>query len=100
MTWLAVPFLLLGTLLLVTGTIGFLRLPDFFTRMHAISKNDTLGALLSVVGLAFLTDDVLVALKLVFIALFMFVANPTATHALARAAILTGMRPWSRREKP
>lgn len=100
MTLLAAPFLISGALLLVSGTIGFLRLPDFFTRMHAISKNDTLGALLSVVGLAFLADDLLVALKLVLIALFMFIANPTATHALARAAVLVGMKPWTRKDAP
>jgi multicomponent Na+:H+ antiporter subunit G len=68
--------------------------------MHAISKNDTLGALLSVIGLALLVDDLLVALKLVLIALFMFIANPTATHALARAAVLVGMKPWTRKDAP
>lgn len=98
MNLLASLFLIAGALLLVSGTIGFLRLPDFFTRMHAISKNDTLGALLSVIGLALLVDDLLVALKLVLIALFMFIANPTATHALARAAILVGMKPWTRKD--
>jgi multicomponent Na+:H+ antiporter subunit G len=97
---LASLFLIAGALLLVSGTIGFLRLPDFFTRMHAISKNDTLGALLSVIGLALLVDDLLVALKLVLIALFMFIANPTATHALARAAVLVGMKPWTRKDAP
>lgn len=100
MNLLASLFLIAGALLLVSGTIGFLRLPDFFTRMHAISKNDTLGALLSVIGLALLVDDLLVALKLVLIALFMFIANPTATHALARAAVLVGMKPWTRKDAP
>lgn len=96
MTLLAVPLLLAGTFFLSASTLGFLRLPDFFTRMHAISKADTLGALLFVLGLACLTDDALVALKLVFVALFVFLANPVATHALSRAARRIGIVPWTR----
>jgi multicomponent Na+:H+ antiporter subunit G len=90
----------IGTFLLVAASIGFLRLPDFFTRMHAISKADTLGAVLSLAGLACLTDDLLVVLKLLLIGLFVFLANPVATHALSRAAVLTGMRPWVRGQGP
>ena len=91
--------LIAGAFLLSASTIGFIRLPDFFTRMHAISKADTLGAMLSVLGLACLTDDLLVALKLFLIALFVFLANPVATHALSRAARRVGVQPWTRSER-
>jgi multicomponent Na+:H+ antiporter subunit G len=96
MTLLAVALLVTGTFFLSASTLGFLRLPDFFTRMHAISKADTLGALLFVLGLACLADDLLVALKLIFVALFVFLTNPVATHALSRAARRVGIRPWSK----
>ncbi len=96
MSVLGALLLVAGTFLLSASTIGFIRLPDFFTRMHAISKADTLGAMLSVLGLACLTDDLLVALKLFFIALFVFLANPVATHALSRAARRVGIQPWTR----
>ncbi len=79
-----------GAFFLFTGTVGYLRMPDFFTRMHAISKADTLGALLSLLGAACCAGWSLAALKLVIVAVFIFIANPTATHALSRAAYLSG----------
>lgn len=96
MTALAVVLLIAGTFFLCASTVGFLRLPDFFTRMHAISKADTLGAMLSSLGLACLTTDPLLETKFLLIALFIFLANPVATHALSRAAVLIGIKPWMR----
>lgn len=96
MNVLGAVLLVTGTFFLTAGTIGYLRLPDFFTRMHAISKSDTLGALLSVLGLACLAGDLIVALKLCLIAVFVFLTNPVATHALSRAALLIGVQPWVR----
>jgi multicomponent Na+:H+ antiporter subunit G len=95
-------FLLVGTFFFTTGTIGLLRFPDFYTRMHATGKCDTLGALLSLIGLAlFILYDhfslmgFLTSIKLIFIAVFILLANPTATHAIARAAHDIGMKPWT-----
>jgi multicomponent Na+:H+ antiporter subunit G len=99
-TALGILFLLLGVLFLTAGTIGLVRLPDFFTRLHAIGKSDTLGAALSLLGVACLAGFSLVALKLAIIALFVFIANPTATHAIARAAALRGIQPWRKEEAP
>lgn len=87
-----------GVFFLIAGTIGYLRLPDFFTRMHAIGKSDTLGALLSLLGVACLAGWSLLALKFVIVALFIFLANPTATHAIARAGLLSGLVPWTRKD--
>jgi multicomponent Na+:H+ antiporter subunit G len=91
--------LIAGTVFLTAGTIGYLRLPDFFTRMHAIGKSDTLGALLSLLGVACLHGWSLLALKFAVVALFFFIANPTATHAIARAGLLSGVIPWTRHSR-
>jgi multicomponent Na+:H+ antiporter subunit G len=85
-----------GVFFLLSATIGYLRLPDFFTRMHAIGKSDTLGALLSMLGVGLLAGWSVTALKFVFVALFLFLANPLATHAIARAGMLAGVKPWTR----
>ncbi len=96
MTVVAVVLLVSGVFFLTAGTIGYIRLPDVFTRMHAIGKADTLGALLSLLGVACLAGWSLLALKFVVVGLFFYIANPTSTHAVARAALLSGVKPWMR----
>ncbi|MGE5843836.1 MAG: monovalent cation/H(+) antiporter subunit G [Syntrophaceae bacterium] len=94
-----------GILVLAFGVIGILRLPDFYTRMHAAGKTDSLGAVLVVLGFALYNGqslvlaDLLVSLKILFIAVFIFVASPTATHAIMQTAIALGVKPWSRKEE-
>ena len=86
--------LMLGGFLCVSGAFGLLRFPDFYTRMHAAGVTDTLGSGLVIVGLALQTEgDILVLAKLGFIFLFILIANPTATHALAMAALRGGLKP-------
>lgn len=85
--------LVAGALFAVAGGIGMLRLPDFFTRMHAASVTDTGGMLLIMLGLALQSGLSLVTAKLMLIALFLLFTTPTATHALAQAALHTGVRP-------
>jgi multicomponent Na+:H+ antiporter subunit G len=97
-TVIAAILMLSGAFFLLTGTLGFLRLPDIFTRMHAIGKSDTLGALLSLLGVACYIGWSLLALKVVAVAFFVCVANPTATHALSRAALLAGVQPWQKND--
>jgi len=94
---LAAVLLVGGTIFLVAGTVGYLRLPDFFCRMHAIGKSETLGTLLTLLGIGCLAGPTLLGLKFALIAVFFFIANPTATHAIARAGLLAGVEPWSRR---
>ena len=86
-------FLVTGALLAVIGGIGMLRLPDFFTRMHAAAVTDTGGMLLILLGLALQAGWSLVTAKLALIALFLLFTSPTATHALANAALRAGLRP-------
>lgn len=85
--------LLAGGVFCVIGAAGMLRMPDFYTRMHAASVVDTLGAGLILVGLALQAGLSLVSAKLAMIGLLIFFASPTSTHALARAALLRGVKP-------
>jgi len=82
-----------GGLACVVGAVGLLRMPDLFTRMHAASLVDTVGAGFVLLGLALQAGPTLVAVKLVMIGLLIFFASPTATHALARAALYRGVKP-------
>ena len=79
-------FLLAGSAFCVVGATGLLRMPDFYTRMHAASIVDTVGAGLVLAGLLLQAGPTLVAAKLLMIGALLFFASPTATHALARAA--------------
>jgi len=87
-------FLLGGVFFFFTATVGVLRFPDFFSRLHATGKGDTLAVLLCLIGLAIYEGFSLTALKIVFIAVFMALAQPTATHAISRAALRKGIQPW------
>lgn len=81
------------------AAVGVLRMPDFYTRLHAVSKAETLGVLLTAAALAVASGPSVLAIKIGFVAVFLFLANPTSTHAISRAAVRTGVRPW-RRERP
>jgi multicomponent Na+:H+ antiporter subunit G len=85
--------LVAGGVFCVVGAAGLLRMPDFFTRMHAASVIDTLGAGLILLGLLLQAPGWLVAAKLLAIALLLLFTSPTATHALAKAAMARGLRP-------
>jgi len=85
--------LLLGSFFCVVGAIGLLRMPDFYTRVHAASLIDTLGAGLILLGLLLQAGFTLVGVKLLMIALLIFFVSPTASHALTRAARLRGLAP-------
>ena len=82
-----------GGLFCIVGAIGLLRMPDCYTRMHAASVVETLGAGLIIAGLLLQAGFTLVAAKLVVMGVLILFASPTATHALARAAMARGVRP-------
>lgn len=93
--------LVLGGFLVITGTVGVLRFPDFFTRMHAAGVTDTSGSGLILLGLILQSDfQWLVISKLLFIMLFIFFTSPTSSHALAKAALHSGLKPWVRPTSP
>ncbi len=82
-----------GSIFCLIGALGLLRMPNFFTRMHAASVIDTVGAGLLLLGMMLQAGLTLVSVKLVFIGLLLFFTSPTATHALARAARARGIGP-------
>jgi multicomponent Na+:H+ antiporter subunit G len=98
-TVLSIVLLAGGLFFFTTATIGLLRFPDFFTRLHATGKGDTLAVLLCLMGLGLYEGVSLISLKIVFIGVFMFLAQPTATHAISRAALRCGLQPWIKKEK-
>lgn len=92
-----------GSAFALTGGLGVLRLPDFYTRLHAASLVDTAGVGLIFLGLMLQSDSWLVAVKLLLVLAFLFFTGPTAVHALAKAALGEGVMPWTRpdtRRKP
>lgn len=95
----AVLFLLGGFFFTAVAAIGVIRLPDFYTRLHASGKGDTLGIGLALIGLAFYHGYNLTSLKLLFIVVFIFLANPIGTHVLCKAAYRCGLKPWTQKEE-
>lgn len=82
-----------GSFFYLVGGIGLVRMPDLFTRMHAASVSDTLGAGLLLVGMMLAAGWSLVTVKLVVILGVLFFTSPIATHALAQAALAAGLKP-------
>lgn len=93
-------FLGLGVLTMLVGAFGVVRFPDFYTRLHAAGKGDTLGQGLVLFGLLLIAGFGFDAFKLAVIIFFVMILNATATHGLARAGWLAGMRPWLGGEEP
>ncbi len=99
MTLLIGVLLAAGLFFHAVAALGVLRMPDFYTRLHAVGKLETLGLLLTLAAVALWAGPGLTAVKVGFVAAFIFLANPTSTHAIGRAALRIGLRPW-RREAP
>ena len=91
----AIMLMLSGFFFFVTATMGLLRFPDFYTRIHATGKGDTLAVFLSLLWLAVYYGFSITSIKIVFIAVFMFMAQPTGTHAISRAAFRCQLMPWT-----
>jgi multicomponent Na+:H+ antiporter subunit G len=85
--------LLSGSAFVLVGGIGALRLPNFYTRMHAASLTDTMGTILILVGIMLQAGLTLATIKLFAILVFLLLTGPTATYALANAALLSGLQP-------
>ena len=105
MNWIVSALLIGGAFFFLIGTIGVLRFPDFYARLHAAGKCDTLAAILTLGGIALynLHDvtfaNVLVSCKVLAIIVFVFIASPTATHAITKAALLVGVKPWEKKKE-
>lgn len=85
----------LGGVSVLIGGIGALRMPDLYTRMHAASVTDSLGSILVLLGIMLQSGWSLATIKLAAILLFLLLTGPTASNALASAALLAGTRPMT-----
>ena len=91
-----------GLIFFFATTVGLLRFPDFYSRMHAAGKGDTLSSLLMLGGLALYEfhdidrATLLVGAKILLITIFIFMASPTATHAITDAGFESGVKPWQK----
>lgn len=88
--------LVAGLFLHFVAALGVLRMPDFYTRLHAVSEAETLGMMLVVAAVAVWAGPGLTAVKLLLVVVFLLLGNSTSTHALGRAALRIGLRPWQR----
>lgn len=85
-----------GCLFFLAGTVGLLRLPDVFTRLHALTKADNLGLGLIILGAAFQVDRWAELLKLGLIWALVLISGATVSHLIARSALLQGQQPWEK----
>ena len=86
-------FMLSGSFFVIIGAVGTLRFPDFWSRLHAVSITDSAGVLLLFAGMCMQAGFTLITVKLIIIGIFLFITGPTSTHAIANAALVSGLRP-------
>lgn len=98
MSLIAIVLILAGLFFLVVAAIGMLRLPDVFTRSHALSLTDSLGAFLVLAGLAIYQGFSLNLLKILVVLALLYFLNPVISHATIRAALRSGLKPWVREQ--
>lgn len=89
-------FIIAGLVFFTGGTVGLLRFPDVFTRLHALTKADNLGLGLIIIGLAFRSNNPAQVLKLLFIWLLVLVASSTVCYLIANDALQHGIKPWKK----
>jgi multicomponent Na+:H+ antiporter subunit G len=97
--WLSAGLVSAGTVFFVAGTIGLLRFPDVYSRLHALGKADNLGLGLLVIGLAIGADRLLDVVHLLLIWLLVLVSSATTSHLIARNALKRGVSPWTRSDR-
>ena len=90
----------MGLVFLVGSMIGMLRLPDFYSRVHASGNSETLGTMLVFLGLAVYGGFSITSAKIIIIFLFVFVGNPIGSHILTKAAYKTGHPVWTKNRLP
>ncbi len=93
---IAIFFILAGLFFFTTSIIGLIRFPDFYCRMHATGKGDTLGTILLFAGFIVYEGVTLTSLKLLLIPVFIFLASPTVTHSIGKAAVNCCAKGWEK----
>ena len=100
--WVTTPvsmaMMLVGLFFLFVAAIGVLRFPDVYTRSHAVSLTDSLGALFLLGGLAFYEGLSTNLVKILVVLILLYLLNPVITHATVRSAFRSGLKPWSKED--
>ena len=102
MNIIVILLIIAGLVFFFATTVGLLRFPDFYSRLHAAGKGDTLSSLLMLMALILYNfhevnlANLLVAVKILLIVVFIFMASPTATHAIIDAGYESGIKPWTK----
>lgn len=94
--WFTAALLLAGAFFFFAGTMGLLRFPDAYNRLHALTKADNVGLGLTVLGLAIQVESWIIALKLLLIWLLVLLASASAAYLIANAALRSGLSLWRR----
>ena len=91
LSWVSI---LTGLFFMIVGTVGVLRMPDVYTRLHAAGMTDTMGAGFLFLGMCLQTGLTLLTLRLILVYAFLLFTSPIGTHALARAALAGKVEPY------
>jgi len=94
--YLTIGLLVVGTLFFIAGTVGLLRFPDVYSRLHALTKADNLGLGLVAIALAINSSSAIVSIRLLITWLLVLLATATTSHLIARAARENNIEPWRR----
>ena len=92
--YVAAMLVVIGSIFALTASIGLLRLPDLYTRMHAVSKAGTLGSCVMLIALAVYADDLAVTTRALGGVVFFLLTAPVSAHLLAKAAHASGLALW------
>ena len=98
-TPVAIGLILVGLFFLFVAAVGVVRLPDVFTRSHAVSLTDSLGALFLLGGLALYQGLSTNLVKILIVLVLLYLLNPVITHATVRATLRSGLKPWTREDE-
>jgi multicomponent Na+:H+ antiporter subunit G len=93
---LSIIFIVAGLFFLIVAAIGVVRLPDMYSRSHAVSLTDSLGAFLMLVGIALHEGLSINMLKILVVLVLLYILNPVIAHATVRAALRSGLKPWQK----
>jgi len=93
---LSIIFIVVGLFFLIVAAIGVIRLPDVFSRSHAVSLTDSLGAFLMLIGIALHEGPGKNMLKILVVLALLYILNPVIAHATIRAALRSGLKPWKK----
>lgn len=105
MVFISLLLVIAGLIFFTGGSVGILRFPDFYSRLHPAGKLDTMGLFLTLGGMAlyvladFSMGALLTAAKILLIIVFIFITSPTATHAIADAGMRAGLPHWTQESR-